>query len=118
MIGLTFDKILVLLLLAAFVIGPTRLPAAAAQLGRLVRSVKHAFEGAKTSLRDTGGPDLDEIDWAKLDPRQYDPRRIIRDALADSSDKRTARPGLEPTETEAADAGTPRPVRSSRSEAT
>jgi sec-independent protein translocase protein TatB len=29
------------------------------------------------------GPDFDEVDWKKLDPRQYDPRRIIREALTD-----------------------------------
>lgn len=86
MIGLSFDKVLVLLILAAFFIGPSRLPAAAEQLGCLVKMVKRSVNGAKASLRDTGGPDLDDIDWIKLDPRQYDPRRIIRDALADSSD--------------------------------
>jgi sec-independent protein translocase protein TatB len=83
MLGLTFDKILVLALLAAFVIGPTRLPDAAAQLGRFVRMVRAQLDGAKASLRDTGGPDLDDVDWKRLDPRQYDPRRIIRDALVE-----------------------------------
>jgi sec-independent protein translocase protein TatB len=29
------------------------------------------------------GPEFDEVDWKKLDPRQYDPRRIIREALLD-----------------------------------
>jgi sec-independent protein translocase protein TatB len=29
------------------------------------------------------GPDFDDVDWKKLDPRQYDPRRIIREALTD-----------------------------------
>jgi sec-independent protein translocase protein TatB len=28
------------------------------------------------------GPEFDEVDWKKLDPRQYDPRRIVRDALS------------------------------------
>jgi len=85
MLGLTLDKILVLGFLAAFVIGPTRLPDAAAQIGRFVRMVRRSLDGAKSTLRDTGGPDLDEIDWKKLDPRQYDPRRLIRDALLDGS---------------------------------
>ena len=30
------------------------------------------------------GDDFDPEAWKKLDPRQYDPRRILRDALADS----------------------------------
>ena len=32
-------------------------------------------------MRDEMGPDFDDVDWKKLDPRQYDPRRIIREAL-------------------------------------
>ena len=34
-------------------------------------------------MREEMGPDFDELDWKKLDPRQYDPRRIIREALLD-----------------------------------
>ena len=37
--------------------------------------------GAKDRMRDEMGPDFDDVDWKKLDPRQYDPRRIIREAL-------------------------------------
>ena len=32
------------------------------------------------------GPEFDDIDWRKFDPRQYDPRRIVRDALSDTFD--------------------------------
>jgi sec-independent protein translocase protein TatB len=32
------------------------------------------------------GPEFDDVEWQKLDPRQYDPRRIIRDALLDGTD--------------------------------
>jgi sec-independent protein translocase protein TatB len=39
--------------------------------------------GAKDRMRDEMGPDFDDVDWKKLDPRQYDPRRIIREALND-----------------------------------
>lgn len=39
--------------------------------------------GAKDRMREEMGPDFDDIDWKQLDPRQYDPRRIIRDALLD-----------------------------------
>ena len=38
--------------------------------------------GAKDRVREEMGPDFD-VDWKKLDPRQYDPRRIIREALTD-----------------------------------
>jgi sec-independent protein translocase protein TatB len=32
-------------------------------------------------MKDELGEDFDLDEWRKLDPRQYDPRRIIRDAL-------------------------------------
>jgi sec-independent protein translocase protein TatB len=38
------------------------------------------------------GPEYDEIDWKKLDPRQYDPRRIIRDALLDDEPEPQLKP--------------------------
>jgi sec-independent protein translocase protein TatB len=49
--------------------------------------------GAKDRMRDELGPDFDDMDWKKLDPRQYDPRRIIREALReDASAKSEAEP--------------------------
>lgn len=83
MFGLTFDKLLILGVVAVFLLGPERLPHYAAQLARLVRSVRDMANGAKQRMRDEMGPDFDEVDWKKLDPRQYDPRRIIREALID-----------------------------------
>ncbi len=79
--GLTFDKIFIILLIALFVVGPEKLPGYAKRLGELVRSVKRMADGAKDRLRDEMGPEFDDVDWKQLDPRQYDPRRIIRDAL-------------------------------------
>lgn len=83
MFGLTFDKLLVIGVIAVFVLGPERLPHYASQLARLVRNLRQMADGAKDRLRDEMGPDFDEVDWKKLDPRQYDPRRIIREALLD-----------------------------------
>ena len=37
------------------------------------------------------GPDFDDVDWRTLDPRQYDPRRIIREALLDDAPVPTVR---------------------------
>jgi len=79
--GLTFDKLLVIGIIALFLIGPDRLPGYAAQLARLVRSMRSMADGAKERMREELGPEFDDVDWRKLDPRQYDPRRIIREAL-------------------------------------
>ena len=81
--GLTFDKLIIIGVIAIFLIGPDRLPGYAAQLARLVRSLRAMADGAKDRMREEMGPEFDEVDWKKLDPRQYDPRRIIREALVD-----------------------------------
>ena len=83
--GLTFDKLLIIGIIAVFLLGPDRLPYYASQLARLVKSLRVMANGAKDRMREEMGPDFDEIDWKKLDPRQYDPRRIIREALVEDS---------------------------------
>ena len=62
---MTWDKILLIGLIAVLILGPERLPTYAEKLGRFVRN-------ARDYLR-------------KYDPRQYDPRRIIREALLDDA---------------------------------
>lgn len=81
--GLTIDKLLLIALLAAFLVGPERLPALAERLGALVRGLRDLAGGAKARMREEMGPEFDEIDWRRLDPRQYDPRRIVMEALRD-----------------------------------
>ncbi len=88
--GLTFEKLLLIGLIAVILIGPDRLPGYAAQFGRLIRSLRDMANGAKTRMREEMGPDYDDVDWKKLDPRQYDPRRIIREALVDEPIAATA----------------------------
>jgi sec-independent protein translocase protein TatB len=36
---------------------------------------------AQAQMKDELGEGFEDLDWKKLDPRQYDPRRIIREAL-------------------------------------
>jgi sec-independent protein translocase protein TatB len=83
MFGLTFEKLLLIGIVAVFLLGPEKLPHYAAQLGRLVRQLRDMANGAKDRMKDEMGPDFDDVDWKKLDPRQYDPRRIIREALTE-----------------------------------
>ncbi len=90
--GLTFEKLLLIGLIAVFLIGPDRLPGYAAQFARLIRSLRDMANGAKSRMREEMGPDFDDVDWKKLDPRQYDPRRIIREALLEDEAPPT-RPG-------------------------
>lgn len=92
--GLTFDKLLIIGIIAVFLLGPERLPYYASQLARLVKSLRSMADGAKERMREEMGPDFDDIDWKKLDPRQYDPRRIIREALLDEDPGVTATPAV------------------------
>lgn len=83
--GITFEKLIVIGVIAAFLIGPERLPRYAENFAGLVKKAGDYLRGAKDRIRDEVGPEIDELDWRKLDPRQYDPRRIIRDALMDDT---------------------------------
>jgi sec-independent protein translocase protein TatB len=84
--GISAPEFIVLLAVAAVVLGPERMPQYAQQLGRLVRELRRMAQGASQQVRSEMGPEFDDIDWRKFDPRQYDPRRIVREALADSFD--------------------------------
>jgi sec-independent protein translocase protein TatB len=96
LVGFSFDKLLVIAAIAVMLVGPTRLPMYAQKLGEFVRSVRKYADTARERVREEVGAEVfDDIDWQKLDPRQYDPRRIIRDALfVDSDDEPTQVVGL------------------------
>jgi len=79
--GITFDKLVVIAILALILVGPDRLPRYAKRLGEWARQLRGFVNGARDRLKDEMGPEFDEVDWKQLDPRQYDPRRIIREAL-------------------------------------
>ncbi|BDZ40927.1 hypothetical protein GCM10025865_02260 [Paraoerskovia sediminicola] len=83
MVGINGGELLIILVLAVLLIGPERLPGYAEQLGRLVRSAKKWFDSARSRVDEELGDEVKDVDWAALDPRQYDPRRIVRDALLD-----------------------------------
>jgi sec-independent protein translocase protein TatB len=85
-LGINASEFVVLLAVAAVVLGPERLPQYAQSLARLVRELRRMAQGAGEQVRRELGPEFDEVDWRKLDPRQYDPRRIVREALADTWD--------------------------------
>lgn len=81
--GLTFEKLFLIGLVAVFVVGPDKLPTYAAQLARLVKRLRDLARGAETRIRDEMGEEFADFDIKKLDPRQYNPRKIIREALLD-----------------------------------
>lgn len=74
------DKLFLLVVIAILILGPDRVPYYAHQLGLLVKRLKSFVGEAKERVVEELGPEYD-VDWKKLDPRQYDPRRIVREAL-------------------------------------
>jgi sec-independent protein translocase protein TatB len=83
--GLTIEKLLLIGLVAALILGPERLPRYAEALAGLTKRARAWVTTARTRVRDEMGEDFDDVDWRTLDPRQYDPRRIIREALLDDA---------------------------------
>ncbi|HAQ59021.1 MAG TPA: Sec-independent protein translocase TatB [Microbacterium sp.] len=91
--GLTIEKLLLIGVIAALLVGPERLPRYAEGLAKLLSRLREFLRGAKTRVRDEMGDDFDDVDWRRLDPRQYDPRRIIREALLDEAPIKPVSPG-------------------------
>jgi sec-independent protein translocase protein TatB len=84
--GLSGEKLLILGVIALIVLGPERLPEYAKGLANIIKNLRRMAEGAKEKVKDELGEDFEDVDWRKLDPRQYDPRRIIREALTEDLD--------------------------------
>ena len=77
------SEFLLILVVAVLVIGPERLPKYAAQLGAWVRTMRQFLRTAKERVDAELGEQAADVDWTALDPRRYDPRRIVREALLD-----------------------------------
>ena len=106
--GINTTEFIVLALILVIIVGPEKLPELAAQLGRLIREVKNIATGAKARVKEELGPDFEEL--KNLDPRQYDPRRIVKEALKDEPParvpSRTSRPVSTPRSVPTAAAAT------------
>ena len=91
-LGLTFEKVLLILAIGALLVGPERLPALAAQLAALTKRVRRLGQAAKDRVEEELGEEFAEVDWHTLVPRRYDPRRIVLDALREPDQETTRRP--------------------------
>jgi sec-independent protein translocase protein TatB len=56
-----WGEILVLIVAGLFILGPERLPSAAAWVGKSIRQVKEYATGAREQLRNELGPEFDEL---------------------------------------------------------
>lgn len=78
MFGINGGELIVLIVIAIVVVGPERMPEYARQLREWVVGVRDVVDKGRAQLKAEVGED---VDWDQLDPRQYDPRRIVREAL-------------------------------------
>lgn len=81
MLGLSVEKIILIGVIAAVVIGPERLPRYASMLAAFLRSFRDFTAAAKARTESELGVPLDTDAWNR-NVRRYDPRTIVKDALA------------------------------------
>ena len=95
-------EVLVIVVAALFVLGPERLPSAAAWVGRTIRQVREYATGARDQLKQEMGPEFEQLRKPLEDLRElrnFDPKRAITKHLWD--DEPSEKPNGYPT--------TPRP---------
>jgi sec-independent protein translocase protein TatB len=83
-----WGEILVLVVAGLFILGPERLPGAAAWVGRSIREVREYASGAREQLRGELGPEFDELRKPLEELRQLrdlNPRSMVQRALFDDT---------------------------------
>lgn len=88
MFDISWGEFVVLIIAGLFILGPERLPGAAAWLGKSVRQVRDYASGARDQLTSELGPEFDELrkpleDLRKL--RNFDPKRAVTQHLMDAT---------------------------------
>ncbi len=56
------------------------MPEYSRKLAEWVKNARRMSEDAKSRLKEEV-PEINDLEWRRMDPRQYDPRRIIKEAL-------------------------------------
>lgn len=89
MFNIGWGEFLILLVTGLLILGPERLPSAAAWLGRTMRQVREYAHGAREQLRSELGPEFDEI-RAPLEDlrglRNFNPRSALSRHLFEDLD--------------------------------
>ncbi|HEX4100099.1 MAG TPA: Sec-independent protein translocase protein TatB [Pseudonocardiaceae bacterium] len=91
MFNIGWGEFLILIVAGLLILGPERLPSAAAWLGRTVRQVREYAQGAREQLRSELGPEFDELRAPLEDlrglrgfnPRGFNPTSAITRHLFD-----------------------------------
>lgn len=84
--GISGGEFFVILLVIVVIVGPQRLPEYTRTLTQWVRKLRVFLDNTKQQIAEEVGPELGDLSLRDLDPRQYDPRKIVRDALGEDLD--------------------------------
>lgn len=84
MIGISGPELLVIAVVAVLIIGPSRLPEYTRNLVNWVKQLRRFVDSSRETMEKDMGISMDELQ--KYDPRQYDPRRIVREAWDDTTE--------------------------------
>lgn len=79
-----WGEIMVLIVAGLFILGPERLPSAAAWLGKTIRQVREYATGAREQLRNELGPEFDELRKPLEELRglrDFNPRNAVQRAF-------------------------------------
>lgn len=112
MLGLTLEKIIVIGIIAAVLIGPQRLPRYAQKLGQFIQTFRAFAEASRTRAESELGMPLNTSEWGSQ-IQQYDPRRIVREAWNGTPQNGTAQndsPQNDTENTEATEPAEPTPT--------
>ncbi len=94
MFGIGLTELAVIAFVAVIVMGPDKIPVLAKQAGAMLRKARDFANAARDELRDELGPD-----YADLELRDLDPRRIVRKHIIEAmeeDDPEPRRPGQRP----------------------
>lgn len=78
MFGINGAELLVIMVVALILVGPDHLPQAARQVRDVAAALRETVRKSQASVSQELGSD---VDWRTLDPRRYNPKVIVSQAL-------------------------------------
>ncbi|HVU73113.1 MAG TPA: sec-independent translocase [Mycobacteriales bacterium] len=89
MLGLSIEKLAVLMLIAVILVGPDRLPGLVREAAQLLRKLRRMADDATRDLREEMGPEFADLRPQDLHPRALLQKHIIDPVFADDLDDDT-----------------------------
>src|SRR3954449_5737730 len=91
-----WSELMVLAIIGLIVLGPERLPKAAADAARLLRQLRTMARSATADLKAELGPEMADLDLASLHPRRMMQSMLLDDDAAAGVATPVGRPGQVP----------------------